>query len=314
MDISHLDNELWTRFKLSLYLFWVICPWSEFLSGTQFLNRMRIYSHETSWIYLIRTMCREQESQLLFFPFLIICPWSWTLWHMVWNFAGGYITRAMYQLDETMCHYQERQLLLSWVTCPTALKFRAEGPLWQFLVLILLQSFLCLRQSLFSSFSPVDQDSYFCKHCTSRWDGSWWAISSGSTQFAIFLDLKTITLWAAIHVSKCTDRIVCFRNSGLKELSLSVQLGQTRGWDLHWTSDTVVLRYPDNCRPRWLNRMRRPTGDQEVAGSTPAKVGNILSWRLIMKYFLRSFSPFRWFKKSSCQFLAKECAQYWLTA
>ena len=26
--------------------------------------------------------------------------------------------------------------------------------------------------------------------------------------------------------------------------------------------------------------------------STPAEVGNILSWRLIMKYFLRSFSPF----------------------
>ena len=37
----------------------------------------------------------------------------------------------------------------------------------------------------------------------------------------------------------------------------------------------------------------RPTGDQEVAGSTPAEVGNILSWRLIMKYFLRSFSLFR---------------------
>ena len=32
---------------------------------------------------------------------------------------------------------------------------------------------------------------------------------------------------------------------------------------------------------------------QEVAGSTPDEVGNILSWRLIMKYFLRSFSPFR---------------------
>ena len=57
----------------------------------------------------------------------------------------------------------------------------------------------------------------------------------------------------------------------------------------------------------------RPTGDQEVAGSTPAEVvGNILSWRLIMKYFLRSFSPYRWFKKGSCQFLAKECAQYCL--
>ena len=43
----------------------------------------------------------------------------------------------------------------------------------------------------------------------------------------------------------------------------------------------------------------RPTGNQEVAGSTPAEVGNILSWRLIMKYFLQSFSPFRWFKKGS---------------
>ena len=49
-------------------------------------------------------------------------------------------------------------------------------------------------------------------------------------------------------------------------------------------------------------------------GFNPAEVGNILSWRLIMKYFLRSFSPFRLFKKGSCQFLAKECAQYWLTA
>ena len=38
------------------------------------------------------------------------------------------------------------------------------------------------------------------------------------------------------------------------------------------------------------------------------------SWILIVKYFLRSFSPFRWFKKGSYQFLAKECAQYWLTA
>ena len=67
-------------------------------------------------------------------------------------------------------------------------------------------------------------------------------------------------------------------------------------------------------RHRWPSWMRRPTGDQKVAGSTPAEVGNILSWRLIMKYFLRSFSPFRWYKKGSCQFLAKECAQYWLTA
>ena len=69
----------------------------------------------------------------------------------------------------------------------------------------------------------------------------------------------------------------------------------------------------NSCRPRWFSWIHRPTGDQEVAGSAPAEVGNILTWRLIMKYFLRSFSSFCWFKKGSCQFLAKECAQYWLT-
>ena len=51
------------------------------------------------------------------------------------------------------------------------------------------------------------------------------------------------------------------------------------------------------------------TGDQEVVGYIPAGSDNILSWRLIMKYFLRSFSPFCWFKKGSCRFLAKEYAQ-----
>ena len=38
----------------------------------------------------------------------------------------------------------------------------------------------------------------------------------------------------------------------------------------------------------------------------PAGSSNILSWRLIMTYFLQSFSPF---KKGSCQFLAKRCTQ-----
>ena len=37
----------------------------------------------------------------------------------------------------------------------------------------------------------------------------------------------------------------------------------------------------------------RPTEGQEVAGSTPRRVGDIVSWRLLMKHFLRSFSPFR---------------------
>ena len=53
----------------------------------------------------------------------------------------------------------------------------------------------------------------------------------------------------------------------------------------------------------------RPTDDQEVAGLIPIGLGNILSWRLIMKYFLQAFSPFRCFKKGKCQFLANEYAQ-----
>ena len=41
----------------------------------------------------------------------------------------------------------------------------------------------------------------------------------------------------------------------------------------------------------------QPPGDQEVVGSIPAKVGNILSdWRLIMKYFLTTLdmTPLGW--------------------
>ena len=73
------------------------------------------------------------------------------------------------------------------------------------------------------------------------------------------------------------------------------------------------LGKPSHCRPRcsvgcasnwWSGGCRLD----------PHWVGNILSWRLIMKYFLRSFSLFCWFKKGNCQFQAKECAQYWLTA
>ena len=59
----------------------------------------------------------------------------------------------------------------------------------------------------------------------------------------------------------------------------------------------------------------RPTGDQVVTGSIPAEVGNILSWRLIMKYFYGHSLPSADSRRAvSCQFLAKECAQYWLTA
>ena len=54
------------------------------------------------------------------------------------------------------------------------------------------------------------------------------------------------------------------------------------------------------CASDWLSG---------VAGWIPVGSGNILSWRLILKYFLRLFSPCRCLKRGSFRFLAKECAQ-----
>ena len=51
----------------------------------------------------------------------------------------------------------------------------------------------------------------------------------------------------------------------------------------------------------------RPPGMRTITGSILTS-GNILSWSLVMKQLLRPFSPFRCFKKGSCQLLAKECA------
>ena len=60
----------------------------------------------------------------------------------------------------------------------------------------------------------------------------------------------------------------------------------------------MCTKYSAGCDPR---------SDQEGRGFDRRRVR--LSWRLIMKYFLRSFSPFRLFKKGSCQFLSKEIKQ-----
>ena len=43
---------------------------------------------------------------------------------------------------------------------------------------------------------------------------------------------------------------------------------------------------------------------QEITGLIPVRSDNILSWRLIVKYFLHLFSPFCGFRKGSCHFLA----------
>ena len=58
----------------------------------------------------------------------------------------------------------------------------------------------------------------------------------------------------------------------------------------------------------------RTTGDQEVSGLTFTGSATFFREDLVIKYFLRSFSPFHRFKNVSFHFLAKEYAQYWLTA
>ena len=50
----------------------------------------------------------------------------------------------------------------------------------------------------------------------------------------------------------------------------------------------------------------RSTGDQKIVGLIPAGCGNILSWKLIMKYVLRLSSPLI---QDGQMFLAKEYAQ-----
>ena len=49
-----------------------------------------------------------------------------------------------------------------------------------------------------------------------------------------------------------------------------------------------------------------PTGD---TGSIPTRSGNILSWRLIMKYFFMVILSHLLVQEGSCQFLANDCAQ-----
>ena len=168
-------------------------------------------------------------------------------------------------------------------------------------------------------------------HQNSHWSFCWnvidslfkWSCSIDCQAHIFFFKTKNCSN-DDIFIS-CDDRIgKMLHNICMSAMAVSLRWANRGPWAscyffcffifIHFPLSPLSLSFISSSRPRWLSWMRRPTGDQEVAGSTPAEVGNILSWRLIMKYFLQSFSPFRWFKKGSCQFLAKECAQYWLTA
>ena len=57
----------------------------------------------------------------------------------------------------------------------------------------------------------------------------------------------------------------------------------------------------------------RPSGDNEVVGSILAGAWKSLSWRLIIKYFLRSFIPFTDSRRAGVCLLRENVYKYWLT-
>ena len=141
-------------------------------------------------------------------------------------------------------------------------------------------------------------------------------IFSQSDYLIQIVDTNSHTKWQTVQIQiswlfqKPTDLdLHCLQRQGLSGFSRTRV--KVNGSNLDLVVETLLKSdhgppvKPHNKPTSVAQLDARPTEDQEFAGSTPAEVGNILSWRLIMKYFLRSFSPFRWFKKGSCQFLAK---------
>ena len=82
-----------------------------------------------------------------------------------------------------------------------------------------------------------------------------------------------------------------------------------------WTDSKPCLVY---SYPVWFPCFQRQPGavarseasslGMRAALSSIPNSGTFFRGDLVMKTFLRPFSSFRWFKKSSCQLLAKECA------
>ena len=82
-------------------------------------------------------------------------------------------------------------------------------------------------------------------------------------------------------------------------------LADSDGWLQILGSQVGIPAWPRSW-PRWLSLMSVRLVISRLRVRVP-QMSNILLWRLIMKYFLESFSPSRWYKKCICQFLVKEC-------
>ena len=69
------------------------------------------------------------------------------------------------------------------------------------------------------------------------------------------------------------------------------------------------IQYCSDCRPQWLSQMRIRLEIRMWQVWSLQCLATFFCGRLIMNYFLQSFSPFGWFKKGSYQFLMKESSQ-----
>ena len=96
--------------------------------------------------------------------------------------------------------------------------------------------------------------------------------------------------------------IIAYDNRGVLSMTFVVPVGETVNGTYY--ADFLRTQLRPAIQKKWPTLPN--SGVVQIHDSaTPHKSNPVKT------VFLRSFSPFSWFKKGSCQFLAKECAQYW---
>ena len=93
---------------------------------------------------------------------------------------------------------------------------------------------------------PANHTRWLCKQCRSRWDGSWWAISSGSALFAM---LFLIFDWHLICKNRIGQILLCkvpFSNSSFSPVPLFQLL-----YCLFYLSSPFLLETTQNDRQGW---------------------------------------------------------------
>ena len=112
---------------------------------------------------------------------------------------------------------------------------------------------------------------------TSHWSSSHPATGHSPTKQEDITGQPDTSQWSPVNWSPVTCQQV------ITQMSISQSVTS------HWSSShqSLDLEIQTPGEPASVAQLdARPTGDQEVAGSTPAEVGNILLWRLIMKYMV----------------------------